>query len=327
MLKIQRILCPVDFSECSAKAYDYAYSMAQHYEAKLYVEHVVQVLQGAYPYYNFPDVAGNSIYWDLSKGAEDRMRALVKDHSFNGLQPEVVVHKGFLPDSILSFAENVQADLVVMGTHGRRGLDRLVMGSVTESVLRKAACPVLAVRKPAHDFVHPDETQEPVRLKKILLCTDFSRCALRATQYGLSLAQEYNSELTLLHVVEDVGKEGTEAVMREVHHKLEELVPEDARNWCTVRTAVRIGKPYGEIIQAAVEQQADVIILGVRGRGALDLAVFGSTTYRVLQLGPCPVLAVHEDQGGRVRVHQDQRREFKAVRAANFLTELIEAAH
>jgi nucleotide-binding universal stress UspA family protein len=317
MLKMKRILCPVDFSDCSAKAYDYAYSLARRYEAKLYVEHVVQVLQSAYPYYNFPDIAGSSIYWDVSKSAEERMRALIKDHSFNGFQPEMVVHKGFLPDSILAFAQNIQADLVVMGTHGRRGLDRFVMGSVTESVLRKAVCPVLAVRKPAHDFVHPEQTQEPVRLKRILLCTDFSRFALRAMQYALSLAQEYNSELTLLHVVDDVGKQGAEAVMREVHHRLEQLVPEDARNWCAVRTAVRIGKPYGEIIQAAVEQQSDVIILGVRGHGALDLAVFGSTTHRVLQLGPCPVLAVHDEQAGR---------EFKAVRASNFMTELIEAA-
>jgi nucleotide-binding universal stress UspA family protein len=318
MLKIQRILCPVDFSECSAKAYDYAYSLARRYEAKLYIEHVVQVLQSTYPYYNFPDVAGSNIYWDMSKGAEERMQALVKGHSVNGLQPEMVVHKGFLPDSILSFAQNVQADLIVMGTHGRRGLDRMVMGSVTEIVLRKSACPVLAVRRPAHDFVNPEQRQEPVSLRRILLCTDFSNCASRATQYALSLAQEYNSELTLLHVVENLGREGSEAVMREADRKLEELVPEDARNWCTVRTIVRIGKPYGEIIQAAVEQQADVVVLGVRGRGALDLAVFGSTTYRVLQLGPCPVLAVHEEQA---------HREFKAVRAWNFMSELIEAAH
>jgi nucleotide-binding universal stress UspA family protein len=295
MLKIERILCPVDFSEGSAKAYDYAYSLALRYGAKLYVEHVIDVMASAYPYYNFPDVAANNLYWDMSKGAEERLHKMVKDHVVDGIQAEIVVRKGFVPDSILAFAQNQHADLIVTGTHGRRGLDRLVMGSATEHVLRKAPCPVLAVRKPAHDFVNPEQTQEPVHLRKVLLCTDFSKCAETATKYALSLAQEYNAELTLLHVAEDSSEAETPAVMREVHRKLEALIPEDARNWCTAKAAVRMGKPYQEIIQVAVEQQADMAILGVRGRSAVDLVVFGSTTQRVLQLGPCPVLAVQED--------------------------------
>ncbi|HTV53990.1 MAG TPA: universal stress protein [Terriglobia bacterium] len=297
MLKIEQILCPVDFSEFAAKAYDYAYSLAEHYEAKLYVEHVIEVLTAAYPYYNFPDVAGNSIYWDLNEGAEKRLQEMVNRRTPDGLRPKVVVHKGFLPDSILSFAEDQQADLIVMGTHGRRGLDRLVMGSVTEGVLRKAHCPVLAVRKPAHDFVNLTPSEDPVDLQKILLCTDFSNCASTAAAYALSLAQEYNSEIMMLHVLEDFPQDGAETLMREAQRKLEALVPEDARNWCKVKTTVRIGRPYEEIIQVALEQQADVAVLGVRGRSAVDLAIFGSTTHRVLQLGPCPVLAVHDDRG------------------------------
>jgi|SRR5579884_3367262 nucleotide-binding universal stress UspA family protein len=298
MLRIQRILCPVDFSECSTKAYDYAYSLALRYRAKLYVEHVIQILTAAYPYYNFPDVAGNNIYWDLSRGAESRLQEMVKHRSMNGLEAEMVVHKGFVPESILSYAQNLQADMIVMGTHGRRGLDRLVMGSVTESVLRKARCPVLAVRKPSHDFVTPERPQEPVHLKKILLCTDFSKCADAALKYALSLAQEYNAELTMLHVVEHFPEEKARTVMEDARQKLEALIPADARNWCTIKTAVRIdGKPYQEIIQVAVEQQTDVAVLGVRGRNALDLAIFGSTIHRVLQLGPCPVLAVQEGTG------------------------------
>jgi universal stress protein A len=141
MLKIERILCPVDFSECSAKAYDYTYSLAVRYRARLYVEHVIQIPAAAYPYYNFPDVAGNNMYWDLSRGAEDRLQEMVKHRAMNGLQAEMMVHKGFVPESIFSFAQNLQADMIVMGTHGRRGLDRLVMGSVTKSMLRKARCP------------------------------------------------------------------------------------------------------------------------------------------------------------------------------------------
>jgi nucleotide-binding universal stress UspA family protein len=293
MPKIERILCPVDFSECSAKAYDYAYSLALHYRAQLYVEHVIQLLAAAYPYYAFPDVAGSALYEDLSQGAEERLQEMVQRHRADGVKVEAAIHKGFVPDSILAYAAEIRPDLIVMGTHGRRGLDRWVMGSVTEAILRKAPCPVLAVRKPAHDFVNPQHVEEPVHLRKILLCTDFSACAQRAGQYALSLAQEYDAELTLLHVIEDFPEDRAPAVMREAQRKLEGWVPQEARHWCTLKTAVRFGKPYEEIIQVAVEQQTDVAVLGVRGRSAVDLAIFGSTTHRVLQLGPCPVLAVH----------------------------------
>lgn len=295
MLKIERILCPVDFSEGSAKAYDYAYSLALHYGAKLYVEHVIDLVAEAYPYYNFPDVAANNIYVDLNKAAEDQLRKMMKHPATDSFRDEMVVHKGFVPESILSFARDQRANLIVMGTHGRRGVDRLVMGSVTEHVLRRAPCPVLAVRRPAHDFVNPEQAQEPVRLRKILLCTDFSKCADAALKYAFSLAQEYNAELTLLHVLEVLPEYKASMAMEEARRRLEALVPEDVRNWCTVKTAVRNdGKPYQEIIQVAVEQQTDLAVLGVRGRSAVDLAVFGSTTHRVLQLGPCPVLAVQE---------------------------------
>ena len=167
------------------------------------------------------------------------------------------------------------------------------MGSVTEKVLRKAQCPVLAVRRPAHDFVSPERQGEPVRLQKILYCADFSQQSERALSYALSLAMEYNTELTLLHVLEDVPRsDELEKETERVQQQLWEPVPSDARNWSTIKSVVRIGRPYQEIIQLALEAHTDLVIMGVRGRSALDLALFGSTTHRVLQLGPCPVLAV-----------------------------------
>jgi nucleotide-binding universal stress UspA family protein len=293
-MNIERIVCPVDFSEYSARAYDYAYSLARHYGAKLLVEHVVQPLQAAYPYYAFPEATLQDTWSHLSTDAEKGLQELVRTHSRNGVQPECTIRQGFPWQAILSFAEEKSADLIVMGTHGRRGLDRLTMGSVTERVLRKARCPVLAVRKPAHDFVEPDSKTDCVHLRKILLCTDFSDHARHAFSYACSLATEYNAELTLLHVLEDSGgqkflQEATATAVKE----LEKLVPSEVPNWCKVKSLVRAGKPYQEIIQLAQEEQSDLIIVGVRGRNALDLALFGSTTYRVIQLGSCPVLAVH----------------------------------
>jgi nucleotide-binding universal stress UspA family protein len=127
MLRINRILCPVDFSDFSVKAYEYAYSLAQHYGAKLFLEHVVHPLTSAYPYYAFPDSV-NEIYWNLNADAEKRLKDLVREHTRNGIQPELLVHNGLITESILSFAGTQSVDLIVMGTHGRQGLDRMTMG-------------------------------------------------------------------------------------------------------------------------------------------------------------------------------------------------------
>jgi nucleotide-binding universal stress UspA family protein len=293
MLKIERILCPMDFSEFSAKSYTYAHSLAQHYNAKLYLEHVVQPLSMAYPFHAFPDTLGQ-VYANLFQDAEKQMAEVVQNYAWNGIKPELQVQEGFPTDTILNFAQTHSVDLIVMGTHGRRGFDRITMGSVTEKVLRKANCPVLVIRQPAHDFVTPGEKQEQVHLSKILFCTDFSEHSERALQYALSLAMEYNAELMLLHVLEalpptrEFQTENSNALKR-----LEQAIPEEAKNWCKVNPMIRRGRAYTEIVKLATETSADLVVMGVRGRNDLDLALFGSTTQRVIQLGSCPVLAVH----------------------------------
>ncbi len=294
MLKIERILCPIDFSAFSSKAYDYAESMARHYGAKLFLEHVIRPFAEPYAYWMYPGGV-KYISSNLCASAEKELQEFLKTHAHNGTQTERVVREGVATESILSFAEEQRMDLIVMGTHGRQGFDHLTMGSVTEKVLRKARCPVLAVRKPTHDFVSPAEKRhDPVKLRKILFCTDFSEHSDRALEYALSLAMEYNAELTLLNVLEDTShSEDLQSKTTEVVRRLEAPVLKDSRDWCTIKSMVRIGRPYQEIIQLALEAQTDLVIMGVRGRNAVDLAVFGSTTHRVIQLGPCPVLAVH----------------------------------
>jgi len=131
-------------------------------------------------------------------------------------------------------------------------------------------------------------------LNRILFCTDFSENSERALSYAISATEEYDAELTLLHVLEEVPSPArTKEAMATAAGQLDKLIPPEARKSLKIKTAVRIGKPYQQIIQLAEETHVDMVAMGVRGRGALDLAVFGSTTYRVLQLGPCPVLAVH----------------------------------
>jgi nucleotide-binding universal stress UspA family protein len=293
MMRFERILCPFDFSEFSTRAYDYAQSLARHYEAKLLLQHVLAPMLPAYPSYVYPDMA-NDLYQDLRAHAEQQVQQFVKTRTRNGFALETCVCEGQVTDSILAFAQSRQVDLIVMGTHGRHGFDRLLLGSVTEKILRKAHCPVLAVRKPSHNFVAPANGGDPVHLAKILFATDFSEHAERALDYAVSLAQEYEAELTLLHVLEDIPPSwDLSTVSADVVQRLEKPLPAEAKDWCKIKSRLRVGKPYQEIVRYALETEADLTILGVRGRNAIDVALFGSTTHRVIQQAPCPVLAVH----------------------------------
>jgi len=293
MLEIRLILCSIDFSEFSIRAYHHALSLAEHYRARLVALHVVELWR--YPYADY--VASTGDYAEfcraLGEGGKQQLREFVKKHTHDEIQPELVVHEGAAPDSILSLAQARKTDLIVMGTHGRRGYDRLVLGSVTNRVMRRTTCPVLAICKPPHDSMAAGEEGHRLHhLNRILFCTDFSENSERALDYALSARAEYDAELILLHVLEEVPAKTEEAIATATE-QLDKLIPAEARKTLKIKTAVRLGKPYREIIQLALEAQIDMVTMGVRGRGALDLAVFGSTTYRVLQLGPCPVLAVH----------------------------------
>ena len=181
-----------------------------------------------------------------------------------------------------------------MGTHGLRGMDRLIMGSVTEKVLRRARCPVLAVRRPAHHVVSAVRDPAPVHLRKMLLCSDlsdsFSTCdgvcvhdgrgTWRGT-YTAACPRRYPKSEDLQSATEEAAKQ------------LEESIAPEVRDECPVKVIVRLGKPYQEITQFALEAQIDLVIMGVRGPGSLHTALFGPTTYRVIQLGSAPVLALH----------------------------------
>jgi nucleotide-binding universal stress UspA family protein len=293
-MEINVVLCPIDFSEFSIRAYHYAQSMAVHYRAKLVVQHVVEL--SGHPSLGFAATAG--LYQEFCKAlyetGKHELRAFVKKHTHAETHLELVVQQGTAADSILSFAEAQKMHVIVMGTHGRRGFDRLVLGSVTDRVIRRASCPVLAICKPLRDYAAEDEERHHVHhLSRILFCTDFSENSERALNYAISATAEYDAELTLLHVLEEAPTPAnTQKTIANATGQLDRLIAPEKRKTMKIKTVVRIGKAYEQIIQFAVEERVDMVTMGVKGRDALDAAIFGSTTYRVIQLGPCPVLAV-----------------------------------
>jgi nucleotide-binding universal stress UspA family protein len=292
-MQFKLILCPVDFSDFSVSAYEYALTVAEYYKAHLVALHAIELSK--YPYADYVGATGD--FADLSRalcdGGKAKLREFVKKHSRHGVEPQLVVDQGNASDLILSFTQKHNIELIVMGTHGRRGFDRLVLGSTTDRVMRRACPPVLVVSNPAHNVMTtgPDGKH---RLSRILYCTDFSINSERALQYAISLSAEYAAELTMLHVAEsaqDLAR--AEVIIAERTEELHKLIAENQRKNLNVRKLVRFGKPYEEIVRHAMEAQTSLIVMTARGGDAVDRAVFGSTTYRVIQLGPCPVLAIH----------------------------------
>lgn len=289
MLEIKKILCPVDFSEFSATAYDYAHSLARLYQAKLFIQHVAEPFISISPRYVSQPVI-DQVYAHQIVEAEEKIHDMAARRSLDLVEHEIVLERGAAADCILEFADSEKMDLIVMGTHGKRGLDRLVLGSATERVLRKAHCPVMAVPRLAEETTGAGA--EPIRFRKILYCTDFNEDSPRALEYALMLACRCKAELSVLHVVERTSEKKFESEREAALRQLEAAIPENAQKCGPVEPAVRAGKPYEQILEHAAEAQSALIIMGERGRSAVNRALFGSTTHRVIQLGSRPVLVV-----------------------------------
>lgn len=292
MPQIQTILCPIAFTDFSGNTYRYAQSLAGHFKASLFLQHVLYSLPPFDFWYAYPESYEESCRKRRAE-AERRLREFVQRHG-RQVQPQCFVRDGLIADQILDFADSVSADLIVMGSHGLRGIDRLMLGSMTEGVLRRAKCPVLVARKPTHDGASAAIYEKSVHLKKILVCMDFSGHANRALSIALSIAEAYGADLTLLHVLDNPPRStDIEAATFEATEKMRQSIPADGCGSCKLKSVVRVGKPHQQIVQFALETRMDLVILGVRGHGSLDSALFGSTAYRVIQLGSCSVLAVH----------------------------------
>jgi nucleotide-binding universal stress UspA family protein len=298
MVDILRILCAVDFSDASRRALEYAVALARWYGGRVTVFHVFTP--------NPPLVAdsafGGHATFPPQVTAED---ALADVRRFcDPLGPEgpleFVVRQGSAVPGIVEQAQQMAADLLVIGTHGRSGFERLFLGSAAERVLRKVRCPVLTVPPPVDEAI-----VGRVTLKTILCPLDFSPPSTRALEYALSLAKEADARLVMLHVLESYVEP---AHMGEMAHftvpeydrymkasatgRLKALVPADARVWCTPEELVTTGRAHREILRVASEAGADLIVMGVHGRGTVDLMLFGSTTNEVIRSARTPVLTL-----------------------------------
>jgi nucleotide-binding universal stress UspA family protein len=296
-VQMKNILCATDFSNFSNLTIPYGVALAREFNAKLYICHVI-------------DFSSIAIYGEFQLNPVDQQNRIKKQAAEQldqliGEQPvkwEPLITAGHIADEVSRLVEEKEIDLVIAATRGRSGLKRLILGSVTERLMRVLSCPLLVVHSPEHEFVNP--INQKIRLKKILVGCDFSPDSDLAFQHALSLAQEFEASLHLAHVIEPsvykdlskpdntLGEEIQQGLHDRLTKKLIAMVPEEARNWCTPATCILEGQPYEELGRYAKAEDMDMIVLGVRGHGLVKTLFLGSTTDRVIRQAPCPVLSV-----------------------------------
>jgi nucleotide-binding universal stress UspA family protein len=274
MINIKRILCPTDLSPHSGGAVRYALALSRAHEADLVLLHCTDDEDG-----------------------ENKVAASVLEH----VDPSdvrwrvVVASEEDVGEEIITQAQAAHADLIVMRSR-RRPHRAALLGSTAESVCRNAPCPVLVMHHDEREFVN-DELR--VDLKRVLVAYDFSDYSELGLKYALSIAQEHQAELHLLHVLPPNSVSEPEIAWYPVkgespYHnaarRLQGVVPAEVHLWCDVKTAVSEGHPYREILNYAERNDIDLISVGAHGAGFGMRALFGSNVDRVLRQAPCPVL-------------------------------------
>jgi nucleotide-binding universal stress UspA family protein len=298
LIRIARVLCPVDLSEPSRHALDHAVAVTRWFEAKLIVLHVFSAIPAripvdavALPPELIAPIEPDQVLGDARRFCGASLGTLEST-------PEIVVKEGNAEHEIVAQAEHLAADLIVMGTHARKGIQRLLLGSVTERVLRTTHVPVLTVP--------PAERAEPVMYERILCPIESHESEPRALEHVLLLVLPFlkgmaphtkrpGARLILLHVVEGVFEQLPEYFSvreRDAMKRLKKAVPADARGWCQPEARVTGGRADREILRVAGEVRANLIVMAVHGKGAINQRLYRSTTSHVIREANCPVLTL-----------------------------------
>ncbi|MFB6097918.1 MAG: universal stress protein [Salinibacter sp.] len=302
MLSIQRVLFPTDFSDGSKRAFPQAAYLADWHDADLHILNVTGRHRHDYEHTraNFPIPTDTLTDWLR------RPSASVSGSNWPDLEALPImqeqVESAEPGERIIAYAEDEDIDLTVMGTHGRRGVDRMLFGSVTEEVVRQGPCPVLTVRSDAD--VTPSQA-----VRRVLAPVDFSDASETAIQHAKEIALTYGAEIDLLHVVEEpfyppeygLGPASfpTEEVLDNVETQLGDLAREKI-GYEHVMIEAQLGTPSNEILNYIDENEIDLVVIATHGRTGLDRVLLGSVAERVLRRAPTPVFIVKPDRNSLV---------------------------
>jgi nucleotide-binding universal stress UspA family protein len=288
-IKLQNILFATDFSSSAQAVLSYALDLARRYDAGLYTVNVL-------PHMPFVEAAQPDPEQSKLWGKE-QLAALIGSESFKGVQHKELIEEGEVPEVLSKLVRKYGIDLIVIGTGGRKGLGKLLLGSVAEEIFRHAECPVLTVGP------HATGWEIDGHLRHILFATDFGPESVHGLPYAISLAEENRARLTLLHVAPEPGvalpepQPGTLPVLDPseaaafTENQLRALIPEGTQLWHEPEYMVQFGTPAEMIVRMAA-QSVDMIVLGVKRPTALTKHVGEGVAYKVVCEAPCPVLSV-----------------------------------
>lgn len=281
-ISLKKILIPTDFSAASATGLPLAQVLAQIYGSTLLFAHVL------------PPEPRRQVIADRLPEQDDRpwhdacgkIAEFARSHSLPDTAFDKLVERGDLTEVIPAMVKAQEVDLVVLGTHGRRGVSKVVLGSASEKIYRSARCPVLTVGPKAH--------AANWNLRSILCPVDLAAECEAAVDFALSLAEENAAEFIMLTAVPLVPWQHRQSVQRDTLRCMERLIPEEARDWCTPHLLVCWEYPAEAILAAATEREADLVVMGVHKTNAAGLSSHlpWPVAAEVVSRAPCPVLTV-----------------------------------
>jgi nucleotide-binding universal stress UspA family protein len=319
-ISLKNVLFATDFSEASEAALPYAAAISRRYDSQLHVVHVMSPANYIVSSPPGDPVTIESVHEAVYSDARQRMETLASH--LNTVPHHTYVREGGVWESLSDIIQTLEIDLLVLGTHGRTGVGKLLLGSRAEEILRQAPCPVLTVgpklagraKLTAIESEGKDLAPVEISVGQIVYATDFSAESLAAARFATSLAQEFQAKLTLLHVIEK--HTDTDRWPRPIDLALQglaKLVPEEASLWCSPKPSVQFGPPAERILQEALESKADLIVLGVRAAaGHLGAATHlpWATAHKVIAQAHCPVLTIPFHRGPSAEKARDGSYDF-----------------
>jgi len=282
-LSLKTILFPTDFSLASASALPFARALAGIYGSSILMAHAIspephrQVVTDRLP-------AQDDLRWEE---ARQRLNYLTHEVPVGNRSSKVLLDCGDVAEVIPAMIRENEVDMVVVGTHGRRGVSKLIMGSGAEKIYRSATCPVLTVGPKVRESAE-------WKLRRILCPIDVNEDPEAILEYALSLAEENQSEFILLEAVPLVPWQHRPEVQQQKCRKLESLIPEQSRDWCRPQCVVRWEHPAEAIVREAQEREVDLIVMSVHKShsSALTVHLPWPVASEVVSQAPCPVLTV-----------------------------------
>jgi nucleotide-binding universal stress UspA family protein len=299
-ISVKNVLFATNFSETAEAALPYAMAICRRFGSTLHSVHVLSETSALFMTGGVDYVSVSTIYEDAYTDAKERLDQMAL--RLEGIPHRNHVRHGFLWKNLAAIIAENKIDLIVVGTHGRTGLGKFVLGSVAEDILRHAPCPVLTIgpkvlgraKLPAFPRHGRDLAPLELDLRQIVFASNLSENSTLTAKAAVSLAEEFHARLTLLHVMEDYTQLGRRpGPIEEGVRRLRALIPGYANLKCTPETVLEFGFPSARILEVAAERESDLIVLGARAAAEVGTTRLPWTTaHHVIANAHCPVLTI-----------------------------------